>query len=375
MGMTFGVKTGRLGTGEGIFKTSSRSRSIGAFIAMALVIGAGVSGCEKKKDDGKAEPHAAVVNFAVARQDTAPVQVAGTGTISAWQEVAVGAETGGLTAVALLADEGQTVKQGQPLLKMNDVLLQAQFKQAQASYNQSNKAYQRAQTLFQQGYLSAAALDNAEASKLTTEAAMQTAQTQLNMATVRAPVSGIVTHRTAVLGQNISQGAELFKIVRDGRIELNMQVVESDLHNISAGMPVTVTSESTGPVNGSVRIVTPMVDPATRLGYARVSVPWESGLRPGMFASGTIDAGSQSVLLIPQTAVVYHENLPQVFVIGMDKKAHLRKIITGTVVGGKDIIVKEGLAAGDRVVTTGAGFLNDGDLVKATATAQTGGEH
>jgi len=359
----------------GTLKTGSRAVAVTAAVA-ALVIGAGVSGCGKKKDDGKAEPHAAVVNFAVARQDTAPVQVVGTGTISAWQEVAVGAETGGLTAVALLADEGQTVTQGQPLLKMNDVLLQAQFKQAQASYNQSNKAYQRAQTLFQQGYLSAAALDNAEASKLTTEAAMQTAQTQLNMATVRAPVSGIVTHRTAVLGQNISQGAELFRIVRDGRIELNMQVVENDLHNISPGMPVTVTSESTGPVSGSVRIVTPMVDPATRLGYARVSVPWASGLRPGMFASGTIDAGSQSVLLIPQAAVVYHENQPQVFVIGTDKKAHLRKVLTGTTAGGKEVIVREGLAAGDRVVTTGAGFLNDGDLVKATADApQTGGEH
>lgn len=359
----------------GTLKAGSRSRSAAAFVAMALVIGAGISGCSNKKDDGKAESHAAVVNFAVVRQDTAPVQVVGTGTISAWQEVAVGAETGGLTAVALLADEGQTVKQGQPLLKMNDVLLQAQFKQAQANYNQSNKAYLRAQTLFQQGYLSAAALDNAEAAKLTTEAAMQTAQTQLNMATVRAPVSGIVTHRTAVLGQNISQGAELFRIVRDGRIELNMQVVESDLHNVSAGMPVTVTSESIGAVSGSVRIVTPMVDPATRLGYARISVPWSSGLRPGMFASGTIDAGSQNVLLIPQNAVVYHENLPQVFVVGTDNKAHLRKVLLGTTTGGKDVIVREGLVAGDRVVTTGAGFLNDGDLVKATATTAAGGEH
>ena len=359
----------------GTLNAGSRSRSVTAMIAVALVIGAGVSGCEKKKDDGKAEVHAAVVNFAVVRQDTAPVQVAGTGTISAWQEVAVGAETGGLTAVSLLVDEGQTVKQGQPLLKMNDVLLQAQFKQAQANYNQSNKAYQRAQTLFQQGYLSAAALDNAEASKLTTEAAMQTAQTQLNMATVRAPVSGIVTHRTAVLGQNISQGAELFRIVRDGRIELNMEVVETDLKGLSAGLPATVTSQSTGPVSGTVRIVTSMVDPATRLGYARISVPWSSGLRPGMFASGTINAGVQTVMLVPQSAIVYNENVPQVYLIGPDNKVHLRKVAVGATTPSKDIIIRDGVAAGDRVVTTGAGFLNDGDSVKATAAAQTGGEH
>ncbi|WP_235074324.1 efflux RND transporter periplasmic adaptor subunit [Asticcacaulis sp. AC466] len=352
-------------------------------VSLALVLGSGLSACgEKSKTDGDkkggASGHAAVVNFATARDATAPVKIAGTGTISAWQEVIVGAETGGLTAVALLVDEGQSVKQGQPLLRMNDVLLQAQLKQAQANYNQANKAYQRAQSLFQQGYLSAAALDNAEASKLTTEAAMQTAQTQLSMATVRAPVSGMVTHRTAVLGQNIQQGAELFRIVRDGRIELNMQVVESDLHNIHAGMAATVTSESTGPVTGSVRIVTPMVDPSTRLGYARISVPWSSGLRPGMFASGSIDAGMQNVLLIPQLAVVYTENVPNVYVIGVDNKAHLRKVVIGSTTPTKDIIIKEGLSVGDRVVTTGAGFLNDGDAVKATpqpGQPQTGGEH
>ena len=362
----------------------TRSPLMVAGLVAILVLGLGVSACSgKKKDEAKdGKPaasapagHASVVNFAVVRTDTAPVQVSGTGTISAWQEVIVGAETGGLTAVALLADEGQSVKQGQPLIKMNDVLLQAQLKQAQANYNQSNKAYQRAQTLFQQGYLSAAALDNAEASKLTTEAAMQTAQTQLNMATVRAPVSGIITNRKAVLGQNITQGAELFRIVRDGRIELNMEVVETDLKGISAGLPATVTSQSTGPVSGTVRIVTSMVDPATRLGYARISVPWSSGLRPGMFASGTINAGAQNVMLVPQSAIVYNENVPQVYLVGPDNKVHLRKVIVGPATPAKDIIIRDGVSVGDRVVTTGAGFLNDGDAVKATAAAQTGGEH
>jgi RND family efflux transporter MFP subunit len=376
MGMTGDLRV------SGGLKT--RSPLMVAGLVATLVLALSVSACSgKKKDEAKdGKPaanapagHASVVNFAVVRTDTAPVQVSGTGTVSAWQEVAVGAETGGLTAVALLADEGQTVKQGQPLLKMNDVLLQAQLKQAQANYNQSNKAYQRAQTLFQQGYLSAAALDNAEASKLTTEAAMQTAQTQLNMATVRAPVSGIITHRTAVLGQNISQGAELFKIVRDGRIELNMEVVETDLKGISAGLPATVTSQSTGPVSGTVRIVTPMVDPATRLGYARISVPWSSGLRPGMFASGTINAGAQNVMLVPQSAIVYNENVPQVYLLGSDNKVHLRKVTVGPTTPAKDIIIRDGVSIGDRVITTGAGFLNDGDAVKATAAAQTGGEH
>jgi len=355
-----------------------------AGVVAALVLGASLQACSKK-DDKAAKPadaktaapaaagHASLVNYAVVGETSAPVTIAGSGTISAWQEVPVGAETGGLTAVSLLVDEGAFVKQGQPLLKMNDVLLQAQYKQAKASYDQSAKAYERANTLFKQGWLSAAALENAQASMLTTQAGMETAQTQLSLATVRAPVAGIVTSRKAVLGQVISPGAELFRIVRDGRVELNMEVVEADLHLITPGMAATVTSQSTGPVTGSVRIVTPMVDPNTRLGYARISVPWSSGLRPGMFAQGSVDAGTQAALVIPQSAVVYSENKPGVYLVGSNNKVAFRNVTLGAQ-QGKNVVVRDGLVSGDRVVTTGAGFLNNGDTVKLAAAPQAGGE-
>lgn len=340
----------------------------GLFAAVSLA----VSGCAKKPE-GPPPVHASAVGYAVVTQTTAPVAVTGTGTISAWQEVTVGAETGGLTAVSLLADEGQSVTQGQPLLRMNDVLLQAQVKQATASFNQANAAYKRAQTLNQQGYLSAAGLEQAQAAMLTTQAALDTAQTQLSLATVRAPVSGIVSSRKAVLGQIVQQGAELFRIVRDGRIELNMQVVEADLHTVQPGMAATVSSENIGPVAGSVRIVTPEVDPATRLGTARISVPWASGLRPGMFGTGVINAGNQTVMTVPQGAIVYAQNEPAVYFIDAGNKVQLRKVTLGDHVG-KDIIVRDGVAPGDRVVTTGAGFLNNGDTVKLAGTAQNASE-
>ncbi len=343
-----------------------------AAAGLAALALAGLDACAKKQD--AAPPvHATTVDYAIVKSVSAPVQITGTGTIEAWQEVSVGAETGGLTAVALLTDEGQAVKQGQPLLKMDDVLLQAQVKQATANADQAKKAYDRAQTLFNQGYLSAAALDQAQASMLTTEAGKETAETQLSLATVRAPVSGYVTERKAVLGQIVQQGAELFKIVRDGRVELNMQVVESDLHNIKPGMAVTVTSQSAGQVTGSVRIVTSQVDPDTRLGLARVSVPWSSGLRPGMFASGSIDAGVQDVLTLPQSAIVYSENAPGVLVVGADNKVSLHKVILGDRLGN-DVVVKDGANVGDKVVTTGSGFLNSGDTVKLAAAPQSGGE-
>lgn len=343
-----------------------------AAAALATLAVAGLDGCAKKKD--AAPPaHATVVDYAVVNVVSAPVRISGTGTVEAWQEVAVGAETGGLTAVALLTDEGQAVTQGQPLLKMDDVLLQAQVKQATANADQAKKAYDRAQTLFNQGYLSAAALDQAQASMLTTEAGKETAETQLSLATVRAPVAGYVTERKAVLGQIVQQGAELFKIVRDGRVELNMQVVEADLHNIHPGMPVTVTGSSTGPVQGTVRIVTPQVDPQTRLGVARVSVPWSSGLRPGMFGTGIIEAGVQNVMTVPTSAIVYSENQPAVLVVGADSKVQLMKVTLGDHIGN-DVVIKDGVSAGDKVVTTGAGFLNSGDTVKLAAKPQNAGE-
>jgi len=345
----------------------------------ALLMVTALNGCGKKdgKDGKKDVPvgaaHSSLVNYAVVGQGSAPVAISGSGTVSAWQEAPIGAEVGGLTAVAVLVDEGQSVAKGQPLLKMNDVLLQAEFKQAQASANQSQKAYNRAKELYDKGFLSAAALEQAEATQQTTVAALATAQARLSMATVRAPIAGVISSRKAVLGQVVQPGAELFRIVRDGRIELNMEVVESDLHMVKPGMSATVVSESTGPVTGSVRIVTPMVDPATRLAYARISVPWSSGLRPGMFATGRIDVGSQTVMSVPQSAIVYSENAPGVYVAGADGKAHRQKVVLGEQ-QGKNVIVKEGIQPGDRVITTGAGFLNDGDTVKLQGAAQTGGE-
>jgi len=105
---------------------------------------------------------------------------------------------------------------------------------------------------------------------------------------------------------------------------------------------------------------------------ARVSVPWSSGLRPGMFATGSINAGEQPVLRVPQGAVVYSDNLPGVLLIGADNKVALRRVTLGAR-AGNDVIIRDGLVAGDRVVTTGAGFLNSGDTVKL-GKLQGGGE-
>lgn len=343
----------------------------GMFVCMAAGVLA-LSACQNK-EEAKAgateENHAAAtVSVAVVEEANAPLIIVGSGSISAWQEAPIGSQVGGLTAVALLVDEGQYVQKGQPLMKMDDVLLRASYNQAVASANQAEKAFARSRQIFEKGYLSQAGYDNAEAAHLSAQAALASAKAQLDQATIRAPVSGVITSRTAVLGQIVQSGAELFRIVRDGRIELNMDVTDTDLSRIKPGMPAKVTSESVGTVDGSVRIVTSALNPETRLGTARISVPWSSGLRPGMFATGQIEAGSGMALIVPQLAVVYVNNEAGVYVVGPENKVRFTKVKTGTRIGNK-VVITEGLTVGQKVVTTGAGFLVDGDDVKIVSTA------
>ncbi|MEM9966421.1 MAG: efflux RND transporter periplasmic adaptor subunit [Asticcacaulis sp.] len=354
--------------------------------AAALTTGlAACHGAPEKKDENGQKP---LIDYVVAETRTAPLVISGSGTVTAWQEAPIGAEVGGLTATAVLADEGQYVTKGQPLLKMSDTVLQAQLRQAEAGVQsaraqavEAERAYQRAKELFDKGYYARAALDQREASMKTAQAQVATADaarsevaTRLSQATVRAPISGLITSRTAVAGQIVTPGEELFRIVRDNRIEMNLEVVETGLARLSAGQSAEVVGENGETVTGTIRVVTPVVDPQTRLGYARISIPADKGLKPGMFARASITVGNHEAVVIPQKAIVYQQNQPVVFVVGAANKVTVRKLVTGGLMGDH-IIITDGLKVGEKVVTAGAGFLSDGDTVRVPdKKVQSGGE-
>ena len=293
------------------------------------------------------------------------------------------AETGGLTAVALYVDEGDYVRQGQPLVQMNDVLLRAQLRQqqaqvqlAEANLARDEAALGRAQQLKERGFLSQASLDTALADQRSSAANLAAAratlastQTQLSQATVRAPVSGQIISRSVTKGQIISAGTELFRMVRDGRLELDAQVPETELPLIRAGQTATITSSEAGSTTGTVRIVTPEVDPQTRLGLARITLSPGSQLRTGMFAKAQIAVGDQTATTVPTASVLYRNNRAGVFLLGQDGATVrftpvqvLARTDANTAVGN--------LTPGARVVVSGAGFLNDGDRVTVSTGAQ-----
>jgi RND family efflux transporter MFP subunit len=301
--------------------------------------------------------------------------VTASGTVTAWEEVPVGAETGGLTATAVLTDEGRYVQQGQVLVQLNDTLLRAQLRQqeaavasAEAGLDQADNALARAQELRDRGFLSQAGLDTAIAQQATAQAQLNAAtagraetQARVNQAAIRAPVSGLVISRSVTRGQIVQPGTELFRIVRDGRLELDAQVPETEIRLLRAGQSARVSSDDIGSASGTVRIVTPEVDAQTRLGIARISLASGSSLRPGMFARAEIDVGAQGAVVVPTASILYRENRAGVFVLVDGNRVRFQEVSVRSRTDEYSAV--DGIAAGTRIVVEGAGFLGDGDRV------------
>lgn len=323
------------------------------------------------------------VTIAVAEIQNLSRTVTASGTVSAWEEVPVGAETGGLTATAVMVDEGDYVRQGQPLVQLNDALLRAQLAQqeaavssAEANAEREDAELARAHELRDRGFLAQASLDlaiseqRAAAAQLASaQAALSETRTRLSQTTIRAPVAGLIISRSVTRGQIVQAGAELFRMVRDGRLELDARVPETELALIRTGQTATVNSDGVGSATGRVRIVTPEVDAQTRLGLARITLSGNSGLRPGMFARAAIDVGAQPAVTVPTPALLYRENRPGVFVLGAENRVTFQAVEVLSRTDERTSV--HGLADGSRVVVDGAGFLGEGDRVTpAPAPAQ-----
>ncbi|MEN5362561.1 efflux RND transporter periplasmic adaptor subunit [Brevundimonas intermedia] len=356
-------------------KTTRTALKLGAMALSAFLLASCGGHGEEKTDETAAGGSRQTVSAATVVQTSLNRTVTASGTVSAWEEVPVAAETGGLTAVAVYVDEGSYVRQGQPLVQMNDVLLRAQLQQqqaqvqlAQANVSRDDAALDRAQQLKERGFLSQASLDTALANQRASNANLAAAratlaqtQTQLSQATIRAPVGGLIISRSVTKGQIIAAGTELFRMVRDGRLELDAQVPETELGLIRAGQSATVSSSEAGQTTGSVRIVTPEVNATTRLGLARISLAPGAQLRPGMFARADIAVGDQPATTVPTGAVLYRENKPGVFVVNGDSTVHFQPVTVLSRTEAQTAV--SGVAVGVRVAVDGAGFLNEGDRV------------
>ena len=309
------------------------------------------------------------------------------GNIAPWQEAIVGAESNGLRLADVRVNVGDNVKRGQVLATFVSDMAQADLAQSKASVTEAEATLadaaanaQRARDLQASGALSAQQINQfftaertARARLDAVRAAAKVQQLRLAQTQVLAPDSGVISARSATVGAVVSAGTELFRLIRQGRLEWRAEVVTGELAQIKSGQAVRVTAAGGVVADGKVRVVAPTVDAATRNGIVYVDLPQPGAIKAGMFARGDFDTGRSTALTLPQSAVLLRDGFSYVFRLGADGKVTQTKVTVGRRAGER-IEITGGLDAAARVVASGAGFLADGDtvrVVEATAKAAT----
>jgi len=346
----------------------------------ALVIGLRANAADDKKAAVPAKPALSVV-VTQPQRSTMPVSTSANGNVAAWQEASIGTEANGLRLAEVLVNVGDVVKRGQVLAtfapeSMQVDLLQtrAAVAEAEATLGDAAANAERAKGLRAAGALSEATINQYVTAERTARArldaqraALQARQLKVGQTAVIAPDNGVISSRSATVGAVLPAGQELFRLIRQGRLEWRAEVASSDLAQIKPGARATVTPAGGAPIAGTVRMVAPTVDPQTRNGIVYVDLPVPGSALPGMFARGEFDVGSASVLTLPQSAVQLREGFSYVFRIGPDNKVTQTKIEVGRRFGDR-IEVTAGLAPEARVVAMGGGFLAEGDTVRVVDT-------
>jgi HlyD family secretion protein len=294
--------------------------------------------------------------------------VTASGTLLSREEASVGPELSGYRVVSVRADEGDWVKAGQPLAQLDDTLLKAQIDQQAAQTAQAVAQATRVQGLDNEGVLSKEQIETRRFQADAAKAALAEMKTRQARLTVTAPVTGRVLERTVRPG-DISGGSGVwFRIERDGLVELEAQLNETDVAKIRPGQAVQVTLPSGATVNGQVRFISPRVDPNTKLAGVRVKLPLRDDLRPGGFARATFNPSGAAVLAAPESAVRYDANGASVVTVDANNRTHLFPVKTGARAGGW-VELLQGPPAGTRVLQGAAAFALDGDLVRPIAAA------
>jgi HlyD family secretion protein len=410
-----------------------------ALLPLVLAVSLAVSGCKKPEEKPAEAPAVLTVSTQPAELRAIARTLELTGSVAAWDQLPVMPAANGLRIMQVLVEEGDTVKKGQLLAKLDDATLQAQvaaarararsataalakmrqpsrpqdlaqaeaaLAQAEANVTAAMDTYRRFQQLKAEGGVSEAELvvrqTNVEAARAAAEQARQRlslaregsrredlsiaeaqaaearaslAQVEAMLAQTRviAPDDGRIIKRDAHLGDVSTVGRALFTMVRDGRLEVEALVPETDLGAVKVGQAAKITSDARPDVaaTGKVREVSPSLDTGSRQATVSIDLPVGSPFQVGMFVRAQLNLGQSQALAVPTQAVVTGAQGSQIFVLD-GQIARARTVQVGTRTGGW-VEVKDGLKAGEAVVVNGVGFLKDGD--KVDVSPQISSEH
>lgn len=353
--------------------------AVGVVLIVALALGLGAKPAEDPAQGGESATQVPRVTVVAVRPAGVSLEVSGTGALAARREMPVGVVGEGGRIVSVLVEPGTWVSSGQVLARIDRSVQEQQARsltaqvavaRADASLAQSN--LERAEKLISNGFVSRADLDSRRAARDAAVARVNVAAAQLDEARatmarldIRAPAAGLVLTRQVEPGQIVSGGSGvLFRIARGGEMEMQLAVNETDLGKVSVGDKARVSPVgSDRALTGTVWQVSPVVDPQTRQGFARILLSYDRALRPGAFAHAVITVGAQIGFVLPQSAVLSDDGKSYVYVVDAENRVVRKPVITGTV-SATGVSVISGIREGERVVTTAGGFLNPGDTVQ-----------
>jgi HlyD family secretion protein len=357
---------------------------VGVWALVGAACGPAAHAADEPKKPSPPKP-ALSVNVVQPQRAEMLLRIAANGNIAAWQEASVGSELSGLRLAEVRVDVGDHVKRGQLLASFAAETVQSELAQVRASVAEAEATLaeaaanaQRARDMQESGMLSAQAITQMLTAERTAQARLDVQRALLNTQQIRvqhtqvfAPDDGVISARMASVGAVVTPGMELFRMIRQGRLEWRAEVAASELARIKPGLTASLTPVGGVPLTGRVRMVGPMVDPQTRNGIVFVDIGSSASAKPGMFARGEFNLGASPSLTLPQGAVLLRDGFSYVLIVGADSKVALTKVGVGRR-SGEQVEIVSGLDANARVVAAGGGFLGDGDLVRVVNTAEPG---
>jgi membrane fusion protein (multidrug efflux system) len=341
------------------------TRGLPALLALSVVLAAGCSN-GKAKDKDPSEADAAVpVEVQPLRRAAMLAVYSGTAPIEAHEEAEVVAKVGGEVR-QIFVEEGDAVKAGQVLARLDGDRLRLEVAQTEANLRKLERDYNRQLELSQKGLVAKGTAENAKFDLDALRAAYDSGRLELSYTDIRAPIDGVVSARYIKLGNTIAQNAPTFRVTDLDPLVAYVHIPEKEFRKLAPQQTAEIVVDALGGERfaGSISRISPTVDPKTGTFRARVEVPDPSRrLKPGMFGRvNIVYERREDALQLPRAAIVDADGEQSVFVIE-DGKAAQRAVRTGLASNGW-IEVVEGLDGTERVVVVGQGGLKTGTAVK-----------
>jgi len=350
---------------------------VATFVGIAVAIAVQDANSQPQREPVVAKS-ALTVTVTLPQTETLPIRIPANGNITAWQEASVGSEANGLRLTEVNVNVGDVVRRGQRVASFAAATVVAELAQGRAALAEAESVLgeaaenaQRSRYLQATGALSAQQISQHQTAERTAYARLKAARAVVEVQELRlaqtqvlAPDDGVISARSATVGAVLPAGQELFRLIRQGRLEWRAEVAAPELARLKPGLTVTLTPVGGTSINGKLRMVAPAVDTQTRNGLVYVDLPAGGAARAGMFARGEIEASAGSpALTLPQTAVLQRDGFHYVQRVGADSRVLQTKVAVGRRVGDR-IEILAGLDAASPVIATGGAFLGDGDLVR-----------